>query len=410
MATVDQMLLNYARLPLWALGMHEHPRPLFIRSEVEPNCTDVIALIVDEAQKMGCEPVDVQYQDPRILRSKFLYSKDKNKTLVPDYVNSLAYETLFRKAAYLGVVANSEFGVYDDVDPKFPIAYAAAMKEARQPLSGKMLASLHPWNLFCAPSEPWAKKMGVSVMELRKMLFKVTGADRDDPLAYYERIIEALARRREMLDSLTIDHLRFLGSGTDLTVGLTGESKWVGGSQRSKEYPLFTPNWPHYEVFTTPDWRRTEGHVAITKPASFMGNVVRDLKLRFEKGRIVSFEASEGYKAYKALLEIDAGAAQLGEVALVGLDSPIQQLERIFYLILLDENCACHIATGSSYPSGIKGGAYMPQQQYTALGCNESKTHVDVMVSNAQTDVFAYTREGREVQLLSKGHWCEQFK
>jgi aminopeptidase len=50
--------------------------------------------------------------------------------------------------------------------------------------------------------------------------------------------------------------------------------------------------------------------------------MVDGVRLRFEGGRIVAYDATQGREALGHLIEADEGARYLGEVALVTADSP----------------------------------------------------------------------------------------
>ena len=52
-------------------------------------------------------------------------------------------------------------------------------------------------------------------------------------------------------------------------------------------------------------------------PLALPGNIIRDLEVRFEGGRIVDVTASSGEDYVRAQIATDEGAARLGEVALV---------------------------------------------------------------------------------------------
>jgi aminopeptidase len=71
------------------------------------------------------------------------------------------------------------------------------------------------------------------------------------------------------------------------------------------------------------------------------------------------------------------GARRLGEMSLVDARSPINQSGLLFHETLFDENAVSHIAFGKAYPDGVEGGAQMSEDQLTALGVNQSDTHVD---------------------------------
>jgi len=75
---------------------------------------------------------------------------------------------------------------------------------------------------------------------------------------------------------------------------------------------------------------------------------VADVRLRFEGGRVIASEASRGGDFLRSLLEMDGGAAVLGELAF-GLNYEIDRFTRN---ILFDEKIGgtVHIALGSGFP------------------------------------------------------------
>ena len=113
---------------------------------------------------------------------------------------------------------------------------------------------------------------------------------------------------------------------------------------------------PTEEVFTTPDWRRTEGTVRSTLPLQMQGNIVRDLEVRFEGGRAVEVKASSGEEVMRTHIATDDGAARLGEVALVDGHSAVGDTGLVFYDTLFDENASSHIALGACDRAGARRG------------------------------------------------------
>ena len=87
-----------------------------------------------------------------------------------------------------------------------------------------------------------------------------------------------------------------------------------------------------------------------TKPLNYNGNLIEDFSLRFKEGKIIDFTAEKGYETLKNIIETDEGSYYLGEVALVPYDSPISNLNILFYNTLFDENASCHFAFGKAYP------------------------------------------------------------
>ena len=131
------------------------------------------------------------------------------------------------------------------------------------------------------------------------------------------------------------------------------------------------------------------------------------MQLRFDNGKIVEFSASDGEETFGEYIDSDDGARNLGEVALVGTDSPVYQSGLVFEEILYDENAACHLAIGSAYKFCLVGGESMSKEQLAEAGCNESSVHTDMMISSEEVDVTATTRSGERQILIHQGRWQE---
>lgn len=147
------------------------------------------------------------------------------------------------------------------------------------------------------------------------------------------------------------------------------------------------------------------GTVTSTKPLNLNGRLVEGFSLTFENGRIVDYSAEAGLDYLTALLETDEGARYLGEVALVPHDSPISNLNRVFYNTGVDENASCHFAIGSAYPFTLEGGTRMTQEELLAKGANVSLTHVDFMVGSAELDIDGELPDGKREPLFRQGNW-----
>ena len=169
--------------------------------------------------------------------------------------------------------------------------------------------------------------------------------------AAWREHIARLRDRAALLQERRFTGLRFRGGGTDLRVGLLAGAQWVTVASETRWGRSFVFNLPTEEVFTTPDFRLTEGVVRVTRPLQLArAGRVEGLTLRFERGRIVGVEAALGAERVRAQLAVDAGAARLGEVALVDGASPVGQSGMVFGHGLIDENATSHIAWGAAYP------------------------------------------------------------
>jgi aminopeptidase len=106
------------------------------------------------------------------------------------------------------------------------------------------------------------------------------------------------------------------------------------------------------------------------------------------------------------LLDSDAGARRLGEVALVPHGSPISQSGVLFYNTLFDENAACHIALGQCYSKCFLNGGSLSPEEIAAQGGNSSMIHVDWMIGSDQIDIDGIAADGSVVPVFRKGEWA----
>jgi aminopeptidase len=229
--------------------------------------------------------------------------------------------------------------------------------------------------------------------------------DADDPVAAWREHVARLRRRREALDALELDAVRFRGPGTDLTVGLLPEGRWLGGGTTTTFGVEHVPNLPTEEVFVCPDLRRTSGTVRSTKPLALSGTIVRDLELRFEQGAVVDVRASAGADAVRAQLDTDEGARYLGELALVDGESRVGQTGITFFDTLFDENASCHIAYGTGVSFGVEAWEGLGPDELRARGVNVSSVHTDFMIGGPEVDVDGVTRDGETIPILREEVW-----
>ena len=162
---------------------------------------------------------------------------------------------------------------------------------------------------------------------------------------------------------------------------------------------------PTEEVFTAPDATRADGTVAATYPLQLQGTIIRNLRMRFEAGRVVEVHADTGEELMRTHVASDDGASRLGEIALVDRDSRVGRTGIVFYETLFDENAASHIAVGNAIVQAVPGGEEMPDDERHARGLNFSSLHTDFMIGSPEVDVRGVTRAGEEVPILSGGEW-----
>ena len=268
------------------------------------------------------------------------------------------------------------------------------------------------WCIAAVPGAAWAKKMFPNLSKkqaMEKLWEAILSAARvtDDPIAAWEEHNANLKARCDYLNGLKIRSLHYKAdNGTDLTVGMIGESVWRGGGDTSLQGIYFNPNMPTEESFISPKRGEAEGIVYATLPLSYQGTLIENFWMRFEGGKAVEVGAEKGEELLKTMVTMDEGAAYLGECALVPQASPICQSGLLFYNTLFDENASCHLAMGRGFADCIRGFESKSLAECRELGINESMIHVDFMIGCDSMSIDAICEDGREVPIFRNGNWA----
>jgi aminopeptidase len=371
-----------------------------------PEHAPLVRAVARAAYAKGASWVDVWYRDPYVRRA-LVDSPLPDDALgrSPRWLVERANELGEARGTSLSIVGEPDTELFEGLDGRR--VAAAQMLEVTTARRTQAAARRVAWSIAAYPTEGWARQVfgEPDVDRLWEAIAATVRLDEDDPVAAWNEHIARLHRRCATLTEHRFDAIRFSGPGTDLTVGLLPESRWLGGGLQTAAGQRHVPNLPPEEVFTSPNWRRTEGTVRSTRPLHLLGAMVRDLELRFEDGRIVDVNASEGADVVRAQLEDDEQAPYLGEVALVDGASRVGQSGITFFNTLFDENATCHIAYGTGFPFVVDGTDDLTPEQRIEKGLNQSKVHTDLMIGGPEVAVDGITSGGDEVPLLRDDVW-----
>ena len=99
----------------------------------------------------------------------------------------------------------------------------------------------------------------------------------------------------------------------------------------------------------------------------------------------------------------------LGEVALVPNDSPISNSNITFLGTLFDENAACHLALGDSFPECLQDSKGKTKDDLFNLGLNKCDSHVDFMIGTKDLNIKGITKENEEIDIFVDGNFSDFF-
>jgi aminopeptidase len=409
MKVSEDLLRKYAKLAIHTGVNIQKGQSLVINTPIEG--AEYARFLVEEAYNAGAENVQVDWSDEVLTRLRFEREPMHVLENFPEWRVQKMNSHVENGGAILSVYApNPE--LLKGIDPKRPAAASKAAGLALEKYRQFMMNDRVQWSIVAIPTEGWVKKVypELDVEEgtekLWEQIFKIVRVDKEDPLAAWDEHNETLRKAREVLNKKQYKQLIYKAPGTDLTINLVDNHVWHGGSAVAETGAVFNPNMPTEEVFTMPHKDGVNGTVRSTKPLNYHGNLINNFSLTFKEGKVVDYQAEEGYETLKELLETDEGSISLGEVALVPHTSPISQSDLIFFNTLYDENASCHVALGEAYPTNISGGSKMSKDELKKNGVNTSIVHEDFMIGSADLDIDGVTQDGKVEAVFRKGNWA----
>lgn len=383
---------------------------LVINSPVE--CKEFTRLLTEEGYLAGAKYVMVRWNDDLINKTYFTYASTDVIKEVPDYVVEQFKFIVDNNAAVISITAPSP-GLLKDIDPEKLQLNAKVTNEKVSFYRKHMMSNSSQWCVVAYPSDAWADKVfpdSPSELRTQKLLDAILEASRvtesNDPVAEWNKHMDTLARHNKMLNDYNFKSLHFKNSlGTDLNIELVEGHIWGGGGEVAKNGVYFAPNIPTEETFTMPHKFGVNGKVVATKPLNYQGKLIEDFYLVFKDGKVVEYDALKDKDALTNLLNLDEGSRHLGEVALISHDSPISNMNILFYNTLFDENASCHLALGNAYTMNVKDGHNLSDEELEKLGYNKSMNHVDFMFGSNDMEIVGTKHDGEKIQIFKKGNF-----
>lgn len=363
---------------------------------------EIARAVVEAAYAAGAAWVEPIWSDGPMHRSAVEHSTVEQLSASRPWALARIEEWRRQGAAAITLLGDADPHVLDGADPARaaarPVEEATAMRRA-------FFDGIR-WTAVGAPNPGWARQIfgEPDVDRLWQAVGTAMRLDAADPVAAWRERSATLAARGRQLDKLELTEIRYVGEGTDLTVGLPPRARWTGGGMVDAAGVPYLPNIPTEEVFTSPDKRRADGVIRLTKPVVIAGQLVTGLRVTFAGGRVTDVAATSGADVVRAQLDTDPGARHLGEVSLVDKDSRIATAGIVFHNTLFDENAGCHVAWGQSFPFAVEGGLAMTEQQRLDLGLNTSGVHTDVVIGGDGITVTGRGPYGT-VEIIRDDEW-----
>ncbi|MBT0769909.1 aminopeptidase [Kineosporia sp. J2-2] len=364
---------------------------------------EIARAVTEAAYRAGASWVEVEWNDPLIRRSAVTHAGLDALKASRGWALRRIQEWREQGVALITLSGDADPHLFDGLDP---VKVAAQPTDELRELRKNLISGNIRWTIVAAPNPGWATQIfgEPDVERLWEAVATAMRLDEDDPVAAWTERSATLAGRARRLDALDLSEIRYVGEGTDLTVGLIPGCCWTGGGGADPSGVVYLPNLPTEEVFTSPDRTTAEGRIRLTKPVVVAGQLVTGLEVTFHDGAITDVRADSGADVVRAQLDSEPGARHLGEVSLVDRDSRIARSGLVFHNTLFDENAGCHVAWGQGFAFAVPGGDAMTPEQLFERGLNQAGVHTDVVIGGAGITVTG-RGPGGTVEILRDDEW-----
>lgn len=255
------------------------------------------------------------------------------------------------------------------------------------------------WSLCLYGTESMANEAGLTIEEYWEQIIEACYLREDDPVIKWKAVQKEIEDIKDKLDTLEIEKLHIKGEDVDLEVQIGKHRKWLSGGGK---------NIPSFEIFTSPDWRGTNGFINFNQPLYYSGKRISGVSLSFENGVVVASSATENEDALKEMIGQE-NADKVGEFSLT--DKRHSRIIKFMATTLFDENMGgeygnTHIALGNAYKDTFTGDmSSVTDEQWAEMGYNSCpKVHTDI-ISTSNRTVTARLRNNTEKMIYKDGQF-----
>jgi len=299
---------------------------------------------------------------------------------------------------FLMILAETNYHELEGIDPKKIMDRNMVFKPYQDWRNKKENRGKLTWTIGMYPTIAMAKEANMTLREAWNQVIKACFLNYQNPVKKWQRIEKKSNQIRRKLNQLEIVSVNIKSKNTDLNIVIGEKRQWLGGGGR---------NIPSFEIFTSPDWRGTNGYIYCDQPLYRHGNIVKDIKLTFKDGLVVESSAALGEKVLKELIKVE-NSDKIGEFSLT--DKRFSKINKFMAETLYDENFGgpfgnTHIALGASYKDTYLGKLNkLSEQDFTNLGYNDSAVHTDI-ISTENRVVTAILKSGKKIILYQDGQF-----
>jgi len=395
----EKQIQRYADVLLWGLatartGKIKKGDIILIRYDLPG--IKLAEVLYAKLLEMGVYPLHRMLQTPTMETHFYKLSNNRQLTFIPPGEEEL-YRSLNGSIAILGPESLTHLS---QVDPSRIGKPIKSRKFLRDILDRREEEGEFSWTLAMYPTEELAGHAGITVEEYARQIIKACFLNRKDPIGHWQEIYKNAKALKNWLNSMPVKTFHLESDNADLMITPGEKRRWIGISGH---------NIPSFELFTSPDWRGTNGIYYADQPSYRSGNYIKGIRIEFKNGKVISAAAEKGESFLKKQLLMDNGANKIGEFSLT--DKTFSKIDRFMANTLFDENYGgkygnSHIALGASYSDTYSGKpSDLTKEIKSNLGFNDSALHWDI-VNTEKKRVTAHLKSGQKTVIYENGRFA----
>jgi aminopeptidase len=296
----------------------------------------------------------------------------------------------------LVLLAETDKKSLEGIEPSKIMSHERAFRQFRHWYFDKQNAGKLTWTLASYGTPADAKESGQSHKAYWDQIIKACFLDKKNPILEWKKVFKQVEEYRNKLTKLQIQKVHITGPDADLWITIGEKRQWKAGGGN---------NIPSFEIFTSPDWRGTNGWIKFNQPLYRYGSLIEGIKLEFKNGKVIHSNAKKNEKVLKSMIA-SLNANKVGEFSLT--DKRFSRITHFMAETLYDENMGgphgnTHIALGSAYEDCYAGDvSKLSKKALGNLGFNDSAVHTDIVSTTPRT-VVAYMKNGKEKIIYKNG-------
>lgn len=391
-------LENYANIMIWGLKKARRQQfntHDFIEIKYENEGLPLAEKIYIKLIQQGVIPILKAVKTPDMEKAFFKNADNEQITQIEPGSDNY-YSKI---AGTISIIAPSSLDHLKKTDPEKISIFSKSRQKIRAILNEREKQGNYSWSLCMFPTAALAHAAKCSIEEYADQISKACFLKEKNPVNQWESLSKKCNEIKQKLEELDIEYFRIISANMDLYIKNGEKRKWLGISGR---------NIPSFEIFISPDWRETSGTYFANQPSYKNGQIIKNIRLKFEHGEIISANADQGEKYLKKIIDTDPGAKRIGEFSMT--DKKFSKINAFMANTLYDENYGgqwgnTHIALGNSYSNSFsqnmdKLDAKLKEQ----LGFNQSAIHWDIVNTEEKT-VTAILKNGQEKMIYKNGEF-----